>query len=331
MKLLSYRSEEAGQVRVGVLVDRENRVLDLGAACRILGAGDAALFASMQDLIDSGTQGLDAAAACLARLPQEATLGLAEVQLLAPLPCPVQMRDFLCFELHLQQSFAAGRRVAAAQAPDPVAAMADMERTGKFAVPEVWYRQPIYYKCNRFAVCGPGTEVVWPRYSKLMDYELELAAVIGRGGRDIPRERALEHVFGYTIFNDFSARDAQMIEGQGMLGPAKGKDFDNANVLGPWLVTADEIGDPYSLEMVVRVNGQERGRGNSASMYWKFEDAIAHVSRDETLYPGEVIGSGTVGNGCGLESLQFLADGDEVELEIDRIGCLRNRVRVRHD
>jgi len=221
--------------------------------------------------------------------------------------------------------------VAAAQAPDPVAAMADMERTGKFAVPEVWYRQPIYYKCNRFAVCGPGTEVVWPRYSKLMDYELELAAVIGTGGRDIPRERALEHVFGYTIFNDFSARDAQMIEGQGMLGPAKGKDFDNANVLGPWLVTADEIGDPYSLEMVVRVNGQERGRGNSASMYWKFEDAIAHVSRDETLYPGEVIGSGTVGNGCGLESLQFLADGDEVELEIDRIGCLRNRVRVRHD
>ena len=112
----------------------------------------------------------------------------------------------------------------------------------------------------------------------------------------------------------------------GQLGPGKGKDFDNANAMGPCLVTADEIGDPYRLEMVVRVNGEERGRGNSRDMRWKFEDCIAHASRSETLHPGEFFGSGTVGNGCGLESLRFLQHGDTVELEVEGIGVLRNRV-----
>ncbi|HEY0816118.1 MAG TPA: fumarylacetoacetate hydrolase family protein [Pseudonocardia sp.] len=149
---------------------------------------------------------------------------------------------------------------------------------------------------------------------------------IGRSGLDIPRDSALEHVFGYTIFNDFSARDAQFAEVGGGLGPAKGKDFKGGNALGPWIVTADEIPNPYELEMVVRVNGEERGRGNSASMHWRFEDLIARVSDCEELRAGEFLASGTVGNGSGLEIGRFLEHEDVVELEIERIGTLRNRV-----
>jgi 2-keto-4-pentenoate hydratase/2-oxohepta-3-ene-1,7-dioic acid hydratase in catechol pathway len=184
----------------------------------------------------------------------------------------------------------------------------------------------LYYKANRFSVSGPGETIRWPSYSRLMDYECELACVIGKGGVDIARERALEHVFGYTIFNDFSARDAQGAEMSGGLGPAKGKDFDGANAFGPCIVTADEIPDPYAFDMIVRVNGEERSRGNSREMHWKFEDLIVYVSQGETLHPGEIFGSGTVGDGCGLEHLRFLEDGDLVELEIPPIGVLSNRV-----
>jgi 2-keto-4-pentenoate hydratase/2-oxohepta-3-ene-1,7-dioic acid hydratase in catechol pathway len=123
-----------------------------------------------------------------------------------------------------------------------------------------------------------------------------------------------------------SARDAQATEMEGQLGPAKGKDFDTGNVLGPWLVTADEIGDPYDLTMVARVNGEEWSRGHSGTMHHRFEDIIAFVSRSETLHPGEILGSGTVGGGCGLELGRFLDPGDVVELEVERIGVLRNRI-----
>jgi 2-keto-4-pentenoate hydratase/2-oxohepta-3-ene-1,7-dioic acid hydratase in catechol pathway len=153
-----------------------------------------------------------------------------------------------------------------------------------------------------------------------------LACVIGPGGVDIAPEEAASHVFGYTIFNDISARDAQATEMEGQLGPAKGKDFDTGNVLGPWLVTADEVGDPYDLTMVARVNGEEWSRGHSGTMHHRFEDIIAFVSRSETLHPGEILGSGTVGGGCGLEVGRFLNSGDVIELEVERIGVLRNRI-----
>ena len=169
--------------------------------------------------------------------------------------------------------------------------------------------------------------MIWPNYSQLMDFELELACVIGRGGRDIRKSEAREHIFGYTIFNDFSARDAQNTEMLGMLGPAKGKDFDRANAIGPVIVTADEIADPYALTMSARINGEALCSGSSSTMHWRFEDFIAHISACETLHPGEMLGSGTVGWGCGMEHLRFLEDGDVVELEIEGIGILRNRVR----
>jgi 2-keto-4-pentenoate hydratase/2-oxohepta-3-ene-1,7-dioic acid hydratase in catechol pathway len=214
------------------------------------------------------------------------------------------MRDFLCFEKHLVQAFKAIGRTP----------------------PQAWYERPIFYHPSRFSVCGPDAEVPWPAYCEKLDFELEFGCYIGTPGKDIPKERAREHIFGYTIFNDFSARDEQAKEMAGQLGPGKGKDFDNANAMGPCLVTADELTDPYRLEMVVRVNGEEWGRGNSRDMHWKFEDCIAHASRSETLHAGEFFGSGTVGNGCGLEHLRFLQPNDVVELEVEGIGILRNRV-----
>jgi 2-keto-4-pentenoate hydratase/2-oxohepta-3-ene-1,7-dioic acid hydratase in catechol pathway len=150
--------------------------------------------------------------------------------------------------------------------------------------------------------------------------------VIGRQGRDIPRERAFEHIAGFTIFDDFTARDIQIREMAARLGPAKGKDFDTGNATGPYLVTPDEIRDPYALTMVARVNGEEWSRGSTADMHHRWEDIVAHLSRDETLYPGELIGSGTVGGGCGLELDRYLEAGDVVELEVESIGVLRNRV-----
>jgi 2-keto-4-pentenoate hydratase/2-oxohepta-3-ene-1,7-dioic acid hydratase in catechol pathway len=196
----------------------------------------------------------------------------------------------------------------------------------KVELPAVWYEEPIYYKCNRFSVVGTGADVICPRYCQMLDYELEFAAITGRGGKNIRAADARSHVFGYMIFNDVSARDQQKREMAGTLGPTKGKDFDTGNVFGPWIATADEIPDPYNLTMVARVNGEEWSRGNSGTMHHRFERIIEHVSRDETIRAGEFFGSGTVGGGCGLELGRFLKHGDMVELEITGLGVLRNRI-----
>jgi 2-keto-4-pentenoate hydratase/2-oxohepta-3-ene-1,7-dioic acid hydratase in catechol pathway len=308
MKLATFVGRNAAPAIGAVDVGR-GAVLDLAAAARAGGEGEAA-FADMLALIDAGPPGLDQARRLVAAWPGAAELKLAGVRLLAPLPEPRQMRDCLVFEEHLKNAMAQAEK-----------------RTGiKQEIPEVWYRQPIYYKSNRFSVAGPDADVVWPKYSQLMDFELELGCIVGRTGKDISRDRALEHIFGFTVFNDFSARDAQFVEMLGRLGPAKGKDFDGGNVLGPWIVTLDEIGDPHALKMEARVNGERWGGGNSSAMHHKFPDILAHISNGETLHAGEVIGSGTVGTGCGLELGRYLKAGDVVELEIEKIGVLRNRV-----
>jgi 2-keto-4-pentenoate hydratase/2-oxohepta-3-ene-1,7-dioic acid hydratase in catechol pathway len=308
MKLATF-SPRSGTHILGAVSVADGMLTDLARAHERLHGERAPALESMLALIQSGAPGLALAAHAAREAPDDCRRELAGARLLTPLPEPPQIRDFMCFEEHVKNSFAQAAKL-----------------TGTpFEVPAVWYQQPIYYKANRFAVNGPGADVVWPAYSQVMDYELELACVIGDGGRDIPREHAAQHIFGFTIFNDASARDAQMVEMAGRLGPAKGKDFDTGNVLGPWIVTADEIPDPYALEMVARVNGEEWSRGNSASIHHRFEDMIAHVSRSETLHPGEILGSGTVGTGCGLELGRFLSAGDVVELEIEGIGVLRNR------
>ncbi|MFL9916003.1 fumarylacetoacetate hydrolase family protein [Paraburkholderia fungorum] len=325
MRLVTFQLADGVQ-RSGALFDNDQAVLDLREASRIVRGGDSVALASVQALLTGGAPLLEEARALLARAPADAVRERSAVKLLAPIQPPTQMRDCSCFELHLRQSFAAARRARALRTPDPEATLKAMNTRADDRVIDTFNRQPIYYKCNRFAVIGADDDVIWPAYSKLLDFELEFGCYIGQRAKDVSRENARAHIYGYTIFNDISARDAQATEMGGMLGPAKGKDFDTANVMGPCLVTADELGDPYDLTMIARVNGEEWGRGNTRDMRWQFEDVIAHISRSETLHPGEFLGSGTVGNGCGLEQLRYLKPDDVVELEVEGIGVLRSRI-----
>ena len=307
MRLVTFRHEASGDAdRLGALIEGDSAVVDLGIA-----PGGPA-FASMLALIRAGEEALAAARRAVASPPAAAVLPAAEIALRTPLPEPPQIRDCLCFEEHLKRAFEVMRK-ARGGSPDA------------FRVPEIWYRQPIYYKANRLAVIGHEEDVMWPNYAETMDYELEFGFFVGKGGRDIAKEDARAHIFGYSIFNDISARDAQAREMPGGLGPGKGKDFDTGNVIGPCIVTADEL-DPYDCTMIARVNGEEWSRGHSGSIHWTFEDLIAHVSQSETLHPGEFFGSGTVGGGCGLELERYLSDGDVVEVEVEGIGILRNRL-----
>ena len=289
----------ANAQRIGALVDNDRRIVDFTAADGAVGPA----FSSMQALIEGGAPALNRAREIVAGAQRSSrgVIDAASVRLLSPLPAPPQIRDFMCFEKHLLQAYGRLRRVRAAAAPDPEKALRELEEQGYLAIPKVWYERPCYYKPNRLNVCGTNQEVVWPAYSKVIDYELEFACVMGSDARNIPKDKARAHIFGYTIFNDLSARDEQTHEMASGLGPGKGKDFDNSNPIGPCIVTADEIPDPYALTMIVRVDGEERGRGSSREMHWKYEDCIAFVSRDETIHPGELFCSGTVGNGSGLE------------------------------
>lgn len=309
--------------RLGVLADG-SRVLDANLAYALMlasrdehpqpyAAADAALPADMLGYLANGDVSSRALAEALEWLGPRASDGiqgpddeqiaydLKEVRLLSPLPRPNSMRDCLAFEEHLKNA-AKGREI-----------------------PAVWYEIPIYYKGNADTVAGPDDDVEWPSYTQLLDYELEFGAVIGKEGRDISKGDAWGHIAGYTIFNDVSARDIQMKEMQGMLGPAKGKDMDGGNVLGPVLVTADEWDPREGHEMVARVNGEEWSRGKTSAMHHDFATIVSYMSMGETLRVGDVIGSGTVGTGCGLELGKFPQPGDTIELEIDGIGVLKNR------
>lgn len=320
MKLVTFDRGD-GRQRAGALVDDATRIIDLGAV-----TANHHATVSVLAIAEGGPEALAVAQQAERDARDQHRIARRDVKLLAPIQPPPQMRDALCFETHLQQAFRNARILRARAFPDPDAALRDMEARNILSIPQTFYEQPIYYKANRFAVIGTDDDVIWPSYSSYLDFELEFGVYIGKPGRDISKAKAMQHVFGYTIFNDVTARDAQTAEMGGQLGPAKGKDFDTANPMGPCLVTADEIPDPYGLTMICRVNGEEWGRGSSATMFWKFEDVLAHISASETLHPGEFIGSGTVGNGCGLEHMRFLKPGDVVELEVERIGILRNRI-----
>ncbi len=323
MRFLSFRTDEG--IRPGILVD-EDHVLDLRSAAETAGSGNA-VYRSVLEVIEAGDRGLDDIATMAAAPRDEALHVLADLQLLAPLPVPQQIRDFANYEQHCLRALSASMRLRAEKENDPEDALKRMQASGAYGLPPIWYDIPLYYKGNRFATNGHDGDVQWPPFAEKLDYELELAAVIGRKGKDIPAANAREYIFGYTIFNDFSARDIQVRwEGQFRMGPAKGKDFDTSNSFGPWIVTKDELPDPYNLTMIVRVNGEERGRGSSAGAQHNFERCIEQVSWSETLYPGEILGLGTIENGCGFETLSFLQPDDVVELEVEGIGILRNRV-----
>jgi fumarylacetoacetate (FAA) hydrolase len=219
---------------------------------------------------------------------------LEDVRLLAPVPRPPSVRDAYAFEEHIRNA----ARV-----------------TGRPGVPDEWYELPVFYFSNPAAIFGPDDEIPFPAGSEELDYELEVAAVIGAEGA----------IGGFTVMNDWSARDLQRTEMKVGLGPAKGKDF--ATSLGPVVVTPDELGN-LRLEMVARVNGEERSRGNMGDMYHSWEAIIERAATNTQLVPGDVIGSGTVGTGCILEhgDGRWLQPGDVVELEVEEIGVLRNVV-----
>ncbi|RMH61090.1 MAG: fumarylacetoacetate hydrolase family protein [Calditrichaeota bacterium] len=202
-------------------------------------------------------------------------------------------------------------------------------------VVDEWYAFPVFYFSNPNVFYGHNTDVPRPSYTSALDFELEIACIIAREGRDIPVDRAMDYIAGYTILNDFSARDIQKEEMRVGLGPAKSKDF--ASGLGPWLVTPDAFAGHgkekgYNAVMTARKNGKEVSRGNWADIHYSFAEMIARASQSVTLYPGDVVGSGTVGTGCILELRPentdgWLEPGDIIELEIEHIGCLRHRIR----
>jgi len=238
------------------------------------------------------------------------SLSIDDVNFLSPLQ-PKTLRDAYAFETHVKTA----------------------NRNRGQDVPEIWYKFPVFYFSNPVNDFGQDDEIPYPSYTDAIDYELEIAAIIGKPGKDIKAEDAPNHIFGFTVFNDWSARDLQMFEMKTNFGPVKSKDF--ACSFGPVIVTLDSLTDKvtnrpgvYDLEMIARVNGKELSRGNFSDIYWSFGDIIARASESVMLQPGDVIGSGTVGTGCLYELTKnqgpWLNEGDIVELEIEEIGVLKN-------
>ena len=293
--------ESGGQVRSGVVSDAGLHPLPAGTT--VLGLVRAGLPAALE------------AGRAAAREP---AVPLDEVRLLPPLEAPT-VRDFVAFEEHVE-----GVR----KAIDGVA-----------GVPAEWYQAPTFYFTNPYALIGAHDDVPVPPGSQRFDFELEVAVVVGRDGASLTPEQAREHVFGYTVLNDWSARDLQAREMKVGLGPAKGK--DSATTLGPWLVTADEL-EPFrdadgslALDMRVSVNGTEVGQDLLSNMGWPFEELIAYASRGTEVRAGDVLGSGTCGNGgClaelwgtrGADAPPPLQPGDVVEMTVEGLGTIRNRV-----
>ena len=323
MKLVSFRVQTpvGAFIRAGAL--HQDSIVDLNMAYgRLLvdqhepqpyRIANASVPASMLALLEGGASALGRAREAFdyakrlgdsVRGPEgECVLYSCEnVRVVAPLPNPPSLRDFIAFEDHIA---------------------ATSKKRGQ-AIPPEWYKAPVYYKGNHRTILGPNEDLPWPLNTTKLDYELELACIIGRRGRDIAESDVRHYIAGYTIMNDFSARDIQFQEMACRLGPAKGKDF--ATAIGPCLVTPDEILNLDSLTMIARVNGAVWSEGRFGSIHWSFPQMIAHVSRGETIYPGDVFGSGTVGGGCGLELDRYLSPGDVVELEIEPIGILRTRI-----
>ncbi|MFJ9566384.1 fumarylacetoacetate hydrolase family protein [Streptomyces fuscichromogenes] len=243
---------------------------------------------------------------------------LADVRLLPPLE-PPSVRDFVTFEEHVE----------------------GVRRTGERSpgVPEAWYDAPTFYFTSPHAVIGAHADVPYPPGSQVLDFELEVAVVVGREGRDLTPDRARDHIAGYLLFNDWSARDLQIREMQVGLGPCKGK--DTATTLGPFLVTPDEV-EPYRdaegflrLGLTAEINGEVVGKDLLSNMSWTFEEMIAYASRGTVVRPGDVLASGTCGNGGCLAELWGirgeqdpppLKPGDTVTLTADVLGTVRNTV-----
>lgn len=300
MRWSSYLSPADGAEHVGLL--------DAGQIRGLRGPGN------LIDLLGDDGQRLAEAREQALRDPFE-VLPESSAQQLAPVPRPPSIRDFMAFEEHVRTSSRA---------------------LGQDVNP-VWYEMPLFYFSNPAAVRGPRDDVAIAPGSRSFDYELEIAAVVGRAGADLDPATAQQHIAGYLVMCDWSARDIQEHEMKGHLGPAKGKDA--ATSFSAALVTPDELepyrdGNAYDLEMTATVNGKPYSRGSFAAIYWTFGQLLAYASRGTTLRPGDVIGSGTVGTGCilelslvhGADAYPYLRPGDTVRLEVEHIGVIESAI-----
>lgn len=243
---------------------------------------------------------------------QKISFDLSKIQIHSPLPVPTSFRDFYAFEKHVKSA----------------------RKLRNLEVAKEWYNFPVFYFSNHNAFKGPNEKIAKPEFTNELDFELEIACVIGKTGKNIKIEEASNFIAGYSILNDWSARDMQREEMKVGLGPAKGKDF--ATSMGPYFVTPDEISEfkknkGYDLKMTASKNGEIISEGNWADIHYSFEEMIVRASDEATLFPGDVFGSGTVGSGCILElrpenTKGWLESGDEIELEVDKLGILKNTI-----
>ncbi|QGA53654.1 2-hydroxyhepta-2,4-diene-1,7-dioate isomerase [Sulfolobus sp. E5-1-F] len=311
MKLLSFIKDN--RVRSGVLVNDEY-IADLNTSCylMLIEKGEDEQFVErycnaivppdMLGVLQAGDLGLEFIKKILewSKKRNDVLYNIKQVKLKAPLLRANMLRDFLAFKGHVEATY---------------------KRRGQ-SIPEEWFKIPIYYKGDPAIFYGHLEEVPWPKYSNHVDIELEIAAIIYKKGKDIDRRNAREYILGFTIFNDFSARDIQMAEMKGLLGPAKGKDF--ANGLGPWIVTKDELPDIKGLRVYAKVNDEVWCDTRAEDMQWSFEDMIAYVSQDEYIRSGDVFGSGTVSGCTGLDIGKSLKPNSSIELYVEKIGILKN-------
>jgi 2-keto-4-pentenoate hydratase/2-oxohepta-3-ene-1,7-dioic acid hydratase in catechol pathway len=299
MRWATFRLAGGGDDRVGVVRDEKIYALEPGA--RLVD-----LIGDPERLARAGERALGEPAEMVA---------LGDVRLRAPIPRPPSVRDFYAFEQHVRTA---------------------RQRRGLEMEPD-WYELPVFYFTNPAATLGPYDDVPIPPGTAQLDFELEVAAVVGPRGANLTSTVAESHIAGYMVMNDWSARDIQRREMKLSLGPAKGKDF--ATSYGPYLVTPDELtpyraGRAYDLLMTAGVNGREYARASLGEIYWSFGEMLAYASRATELEPGDVIGSGTCGGGCILElalvhgeaAYPWLRVGDRVELTVEHLGTLSSRV-----
>ncbi len=299
MRWATYRGPGTDEETAGLLVEGEIWLLDAGTRLiDLLGDDGERLRAASER---AGVGGIVA--------------DWSPPELGPPIPRPPSVRDFYAFEQHVRTA---------------------RQRRGLDMEPD-WYELPVFYFSNPVAVMGPFDDVAVPPGSSELDFELEVAAVVGRGGSDLDPAQAEDHIAGFCVMNDWSARDIQRREMKLSMGPVKGKDF--ATSLGPALVTPDELepfrkGRSFDLAMTASVNGREYSRASLADIYWSFGEMLAYASRGTELVPGDVIGSGTCGTGCilelslvhGGEAYPWLKPGDRVELEVEHLGRMTSRV-----
>lgn len=313
MKLVSFLRN--GRIKSGVIVN-DNYIVDLNDSCysMFLEKGedeeftkrlcDAILPNDMLGILQSGDLGLDYIRKIINWVSnrRDFLIPIDNIVFKSPLPKGNLLRDFLAFRGHVEATY----------------------RRRGMSIPDEWFKFPIYYKGDP-TFYGHLEVIPWPKYSKHLDIELEIAAIIFKKGKDISEDKAKDYIIGYSIFNDISARDVQMVEMKLLLGPAKGKDF--ANALGPWIVTKDEIGEIKGLRVYAKVNDEIWCDTKIEDMYWSFEKMIEYVSQDEYIRPGDVFGSGTITGCTGIDIGKRLEPNSRIELYVEKIGKLINIIR----